>query len=139
MLNVKILNFSFQSDSELVVESFSEDEDGDKTVDKESKREPDLSVSNKELDPSTVVAPVEIQNLLHRKEELEKRHRRQERHRQRVQVGQSSIVFLFWELPLATQFMLQVEPDCSTSKYKSIVCWNQKETSAACCSVICHY
>lgn len=95
MLNVKILNFSFQSDSELVVESFSEDEDGDKTVDKESKKESDLSVSNRELDPSTVVAPVEIQNLLHRKEELEKRHRRQERHRQRVQVGQSSLVFLF--------------------------------------------
>jgi len=91
---LKFLNFSFQSDSELVVESFSEDEDGDKTVDKESKKEADLSVSNKELDPSTVVAPVEIQNLLHRKEELEKRHRRQERHRQRVQVGHPSVVFL---------------------------------------------
>ena len=77
------------------MESFSEDEDGDKTVDKESKKETDLSVSNKELDPSTVVAPVEIQNLLQRKEELEKRHRRQERHRQRVQVGHSSVVFLF--------------------------------------------
>ncbi|GFG40776.1 hypothetical protein Cfor_06054, partial [Coptotermes formosanus] len=74
-----------QSDSELVVESFSEDEDGDKTVDKEGKMEPALSASNQELDPSTEVAPVEIQNLLHRKEELEKRHRRQERHRQRVQ------------------------------------------------------
>jgi len=94
MTNVKILYFSFQSDSELVVESFSEDEDGDKTVDKESKKEPDLSVSD-ELDPSTAVAPVEIQNLLHRKEELEKRHRRQERHRQRVQVGHSSVVFIF--------------------------------------------
>lgn len=73
------------------MESFSEDEDGDKTVDKESKQEPDLSVSNKELDPSTDIAPVEIQNLLHRKEELEKRHRRQERHRQRVQVGRPSV------------------------------------------------
>lgn len=76
------------------MESFSEDEDGDKTVDKESKKEPDLSVSNKELDPSTDVAPVEIQNLLHRKEELEKRHRRQERHRQRVQVGRPSVLVL---------------------------------------------
>lgn len=100
LLNVKIVNFSFQSDSELVVESFSEDEDGDKTVDHECKKEPDLSVSNKELDPSTVVAPVEIQNLLHRKEELEKRHRRQERHRQRVQVGHSSVVFLCWNCHL---------------------------------------
>jgi protein SMG6 len=76
------------------VESFSEDEDGDKTVDKEGKMEPALSASNQELDPSTEIAPVEIQNLLHRKEELEKRHRRQERHRQRVQVQCLSIVFL---------------------------------------------
>ncbi|PNF20500.1 hypothetical protein B7P43_G06276 [Cryptotermes secundus] len=74
-----------QSDSELVVESFSEDENEDKTSDKEGKVEPVTSVSNNELDSSTAVAPVEIQDLLHRKEELEKKHRKQERHRQRVQ------------------------------------------------------
>jgi hypothetical protein len=65
-----------------VVESFSEDEDGDTSVDKEDNAE-----QTEELDPSTAVAPAEIQNLLHRKEELERRHRKQERHRQRVQVG----------------------------------------------------
>lgn len=68
------------------MESFSEDEDGDATVDKEGRTE-QTSVSGKESDPSSAVAPAEIQNLLHRKEELERRHRKQERHRQRVQVG----------------------------------------------------
>jgi hypothetical protein len=104
----------------LVVESFSEDEDGDKTVDKEGKVEPALSVSNKELDSSTDVAPEEIQNLLHRKEELEKRHRRQERHRQRVQVGCLFIMLLFVNLL------------CSTSTCNSICWWIQKEIHAPC-------
>jgi protein SMG6 len=70
----------------LVVESFSEDEDEDKTTDKEGKVEAVSSVSSSELDSGAALAPVEIQDLLHRKEELEKRHRKQERHRQRVQV-----------------------------------------------------
>jgi protein SMG6 len=70
------------------VESFSEDENDGNTSDKEGKVAAVTSVSSSELvDSSTAVAPVEIQDLLHRKEELEKRHRKQERHRQRVQVG----------------------------------------------------
>ncbi|PSN43516.1 Telomerase-binding protein EST1A [Blattella germanica] len=66
-----------QSDSDLVVESFSEEEDEYK----ESKGE-HKSPDSKATDP---VAHTEIQSLLHRKEELERRHRKQERHRQRVQ------------------------------------------------------
>jgi protein SMG6 len=76
------------------VESFSEDEDEDKADDKEDKVET-TSVSGSELEASTAVAPVEIQDLLHRKEELEKRHRKQERHRQRVQVGVCPICCVF--------------------------------------------
>lgn len=97
------------------MESFSEDEDGDRTVDKEGKVEPTSSVSNIELDPSTAVAPAEIQTLLHRKEELERRHRKQERHRQRVQVGCFFIeIALLWSL----HFRLNLN-----ETYQNIMCF----------------
>ena len=64
------------------MESFSEDEDEDN----QSNTDPKSPIS-KDADPE---APSEIQNLLHRKEELERRHRKQEKHRQRVQVDKCS-------------------------------------------------
>ncbi|KAJ9594798.1 hypothetical protein L9F63_013900, partial [Diploptera punctata] len=66
-----------QSDSELVVESFSEDEEDDSS----SRADHKSPISN-DADSD---APAEIQNLLHRKEELERKHKKQEKHRQRVQ------------------------------------------------------
>ncbi|XP_063220783.1 telomerase-binding protein EST1A [Bacillus rossius redtenbacheri] len=62
-----------QSDSELVLESFSEDE----LAEAETQKAPGAT----EQRP----ASSEIQSLLSRKEELEKRQEHQERHRQRVQ------------------------------------------------------
>ncbi|KAJ4439941.1 hypothetical protein ANN_08072 [Periplaneta americana] len=74
-----------QSDSELVVESFSEDEDEDKRTDKDGSVDAVSLVPTKDAESLTGATPAEIQTLLHRKEELERRHRRQEKHRQRVQ------------------------------------------------------
>ncbi|XP_066589128.1 telomerase-binding protein EST1A-like isoform X1 [Prorops nasuta] len=64
------------SDSELLVESYSEDEDDSICT---SKR---LSFCNVPDDKKT---PGDIKSLLERKEELERRQRKQDRHRQRVQ------------------------------------------------------
>ncbi|XP_014206060.1 telomerase-binding protein EST1A [Copidosoma floridanum] len=76
-----------QSDSELMVESYSEDEDGSSVA------SPRLSIGDTSYDSGVMSStstsasvPVgEIRSLIERKEELEKRQRRQDRHRQRVQ------------------------------------------------------
>lgn len=74
--------FLLQSDSELLVESYSEDEDeGTKKV-----SSPD-NVAAAAVSPT---AASEIRSLIERKEELERRQRRQDRHRQRVQVSLAS-------------------------------------------------
>ncbi|KAK6625110.1 hypothetical protein RUM43_005401 [Polyplax serrata] len=74
-----------QSDAELVVESFSEEESDDQlnNSDDKSKTEPPLSLDSLEM--ATSPSAVETRRLLIRKEELEKKHQRQERHRKRVQ------------------------------------------------------
>lgn len=64
-----------QCNEDLLVESFSEDEDGDANADKE-----------KNVQSSGDATPGEIRTLLDRKVELERRQRTQELHRQRVQV-----------------------------------------------------
>ncbi|XP_031779965.1 telomerase-binding protein EST1A isoform X3 [Nasonia vitripennis] len=72
-----------QSDSELMVESYSEDEN-----DESSLTSPRLSIGDTGYDSvtSSTTAPAgEIRSLIERKEELEKRQRKQDRHRQRVQ------------------------------------------------------
>jgi hypothetical protein len=66
-----------------MVESFSEDEDESVLT------SPRLSFGDTGYDSvtSTSTAPAgEIRSLIERKEELEKRQRKQDRHRQRVQV-----------------------------------------------------
>ncbi|KAK0080491.1 hypothetical protein PV326_008139 [Microctonus aethiopoides] len=63
---------SEQSDSELFVDSYSEDED-------------ESVIFSKRLS-SDSSAGSEIRSLIERKEELERRQRRQERHRERVQI-----------------------------------------------------
>ncbi|KAJ8680346.1 hypothetical protein QAD02_016133, partial [Eretmocerus hayati] len=71
-----------QSDSELMVESYSEDEDGSLST------SPRLSIGDTGYDSvtSSTTGPAgEIRSLIERKEELEKKQRRQDRHRQRVQ------------------------------------------------------
>ncbi|XP_043272434.1 telomerase-binding protein EST1A isoform X3 [Venturia canescens] len=69
-----------QSDSELLVESYSEDE---------SDEVPRVAKSSGESWPGgsqgSSVPAAEIRSLIERKEELERRQRKQERHRQRVQ------------------------------------------------------
>lgn len=75
-----------QSDAELVVESFSEEEcEDNNTSEEKSKAEPQLSLDSLEM--ATSSSAVETRRLLIRKEELEKKHQRQERHRKRVQVS----------------------------------------------------
>ncbi|XP_076233282.1 telomerase-binding protein EST1A [Calliopsis andreniformis] len=69
-----------QSDSELLVESYSEDEDEPVST---LRRLP--SCSDVPDDTTAPVAAVEIRSLIERKEELERRQRKQDRHRQRVQ------------------------------------------------------
>ncbi|CAK9812185.1 Telomerase-binding protein EST1A [Anthophora quadrimaculata] len=69
-----------QSDSELLVESYSEDEEEPVST---LKRLP--SCTDVPDDTSAPVAAVEIRSLIERKEELERRQRKQDRHRQRVQ------------------------------------------------------
>ncbi|KYM99474.1 Telomerase-binding protein EST1A [Cyphomyrmex costatus] len=70
-----------QSDSELMVESYSEgEEDSISTL----RRLP--SCSNVTDDTMAPVAAVEIRSLIERKEELKRRQRKQDRHRQRVQL-----------------------------------------------------
>ncbi|XP_025992669.2 telomerase-binding protein EST1A isoform X2 [Solenopsis invicta] len=69
-----------QSDSELLVESYSEgEEESIPTL----RRLP--SCGNVPDDATAPVAAVEIRSLIERKEELERRQRKQDRHRQRVQ------------------------------------------------------
>lgn len=77
----------FQSDSELMVESYSEGEE------ESSLTSPGLSLGDTGYDSITstttttnTAAGGEIRLLIERKEELEKRQRKQDRHRQRVQV-----------------------------------------------------
>ncbi|XP_012241985.1 telomerase-binding protein EST1A isoform X2 [Bombus impatiens] len=69
-----------QSDSELLVESYSEGEDEPVST---LKRLP--SCTDVPDDSIAPVATVEIRSLIERKEELERRQRKQDRHRQRVQ------------------------------------------------------
>ncbi|XP_011306226.1 telomerase-binding protein EST1A isoform X2 [Fopius arisanus] len=64
-----------QSDSEILVDSYSEDDDGD----------PESSSDRVSSVPKDLTSPPEIRSLIERKEELERRQRKQERHRQRVQ------------------------------------------------------
>ncbi|KAG7188027.1 hypothetical protein KM043_015773 [Ampulex compressa] len=64
-----------QSDSELLVESYSEDEDQSRS---NLRRLPSCNEVTKE-------SAVEIRSLIERKEELERRQRKQDRHRLRVQ------------------------------------------------------
>lgn len=72
----------FQSDSELLVESYSEGEDEPVSTMRR------LPLCTDVPDDSTApVAAVEIRSLIERKEELERRQRKQDRHRQRVQVS----------------------------------------------------
>ncbi|KAK1133656.1 hypothetical protein K0M31_011449 [Melipona bicolor] len=71
-----------QSDSELLVESYSEDEDEPVST---VRRLP--SCTDVSDDGTAPVAAVEIRSLIERKEELERRQRKQDRHRQRVQVS----------------------------------------------------
>ncbi|GAB1864306.1 EST1A protein [Camponotus japonicus] len=69
-----------QSDSELMVESYSEgEEESISTLRRLS------SCGNVPDDTTAPVAAVEIRSLIERKEELERRQRKQDRHRQRVQ------------------------------------------------------
>ncbi|XP_393289.4 telomerase-binding protein EST1A isoform X2 [Apis mellifera] len=69
-----------QSDSELLVESYSEGEDEPVSTMRR------LPLCTDVPDDSTApVAAVEIRSLIERKEELERRQRKQDRHRQRVQ------------------------------------------------------
>ncbi|XP_058800313.1 telomerase-binding protein EST1A-like isoform X2 [Phymastichus coffea] len=76
-----------QSDSELMVESYSEDEEEAES----SLTSPRLSLGDTGYDSVTssttaaAAAGGEIRLLIERKEELEKRQRKQDRHRQRVQ------------------------------------------------------
>lgn len=71
-----------QSDSELFVESYSEDEDGPVCTMKR------LPSSNDVFDDNGApLALGEIRSLIERKEELERKQRKQDRHRQRVQVS----------------------------------------------------
>ncbi|KAL0115477.1 hypothetical protein PUN28_010771 [Cardiocondyla obscurior] len=70
-----------QSDSELLVESYSEGEEEESIS--TSRRLP--SCGNVSDDTTATVAAVEIRSLIERKEELERRQRKQDRHRQRVQ------------------------------------------------------
>lgn len=72
----------FQSDSELLVESYSEGEEESIST---LRRLP--SCGNVPDDTTAPVAAVEIRSLIERKEELERRQRKQDRHRQRVQVS----------------------------------------------------
>lgn len=74
-----------QSDSELLVESYSEGEE-EPTNTNTLRR---LASCNIPDDTMTPVAAVEIRSLIERKEELERRQRKQDRHRQRVQVSVS--------------------------------------------------
>ncbi|XP_076755865.1 telomerase-binding protein EST1A isoform X2 [Xylocopa sonorina] len=69
-----------QSDSELLVESYSEGEDEPVST---LRRLP--SCTDVPEDANSPVAAVEIRSLIERKEELERRQRKQDRHRQRVQ------------------------------------------------------
>ncbi|XP_070165701.1 telomerase-binding protein EST1A isoform X4 [Polyergus mexicanus] len=69
-----------QSDSELMVESYSEGEEESIST---LRRLP--SCGNVPDDTTAPVAAVEIRSLIERKEELERRQRKQDRHRQRVQ------------------------------------------------------
>lgn len=71
-----------QSDSELLVESYSEGEEESVPT---LRRLP--SCGNMPDDMTAPVAAVEIRSLIERKEELERRQRKQDRHRQRVQVS----------------------------------------------------
>ncbi|KYM79287.1 Telomerase-binding protein EST1A [Atta colombica] len=78
-----------QSDSELMVESYSEgEEDSISTL----RRLP--SCGNVTDDMTAPVAAVEIRSLIERKEELERRQRKQDRHRQRVQVSAKYLTVL---------------------------------------------
>ncbi|XP_078044593.1 uncharacterized protein LOC144474030 isoform X1 [Augochlora pura] len=70
-----------QSDSELLVESYSEDED--EPVSSTLRRLP--SCTDVPDDNAASGAAVEIRSLIEKKEELERRQRKQDRHRQRVQ------------------------------------------------------
>ncbi|KAI4500588.1 hypothetical protein M0802_004180 [Mischocyttarus mexicanus] len=76
-----------QSDSELFVESYSEDENEPVSI---MKRLP----SNSDVldDNGAPVALGEIRSLIERKEELERKQRKQDRHRQRVQVSSKKMV-----------------------------------------------
>ncbi|XP_012232227.1 telomerase-binding protein EST1A isoform X2 [Linepithema humile] len=69
-----------QSDSELMVESYSEGEEESIST---LRRLP--SCGSMPDDTTAPVAAVEIRSLIERKEELERRQRKQDRHRQRVQ------------------------------------------------------
>ncbi|XP_026668132.1 telomerase-binding protein EST1A-like isoform X2 [Ceratina calcarata] len=69
-----------QSDSELLVESYSEGEEEPVNT---PRRLP--SCTDVPDDNTAPVATVEIRSLIERKEELERRQRKQDRHRQRVQ------------------------------------------------------
>ncbi|XP_071553943.1 telomerase-binding protein EST1A isoform X2 [Temnothorax nylanderi] len=70
-----------QSDSELLVESYSEGEEEESIP--TLRRLP--SCGSVPDDTTAPVAAVEIRSLIERKEELERRQRKQDRHRQRVQ------------------------------------------------------
>ncbi|KAL0272665.1 UNVERIFIED_CONTAM: hypothetical protein PYX00_005543 [Menopon gallinae] len=73
-----------QSDAELMVESFSEEEcDEHSGADEKNKANSPLALSS--LTIATSPSTAETRRLLIRKEELEKKHQRQERHRKRVQ------------------------------------------------------
>ncbi|KOX71356.1 Telomerase-binding protein EST1A [Melipona quadrifasciata] len=72
-----------QSDSELLVESYSEGED--EPAPTLRRLPPCTDVPD---DGTAPVAAVEIRSLIERKEELERRQRKQDRHRQRVQSKQ---------------------------------------------------
>ncbi|XP_026825865.1 telomerase-binding protein EST1A isoform X3 [Ooceraea biroi] len=73
-----------QSDSELLVESYSEEEEEEESI-STLRRLP--SCGNVPDDTTAPVAAVEIRSLIERKEELERRQRKQDRHRQRVQIA----------------------------------------------------
>lgn len=94
-----------QSDSELLVESYSEGEE--ESISK-LRRLTSCSVSD---DTTAPVTAVEIRSLIERKEELERRQRKQDRHRQRVQVSVSRFAC---DLVVHESDMLAIDIDSST-------------------------
>lgn len=98
-----------QSDSELLVESYSEDENEEISKATRSSRD-----SWPGSQGSTVPAG-EIRSLIERKEELERRQRKQERHRQRVQVSNFSIE------KLKKDFFLILSVDEGNCKTKAFI------------------